>query len=48
MDEVELPLVSPIGPSERPAFELDRGMRIVEWALVALCLLAVMLLRLVA
>ncbi len=48
MDEVELPLVSPSGPAERPALELDRGMRIVEWGLVAVCLLAVILLRLVA
>ena len=46
MDEVELSLVSSSEPGDRPTLELDRGMRIVEWALVALCSIAVVLLRL--
>ena len=46
VDEVELSLVSSSEPGDRPTLELDRGMRIVEWALVALCSIAVVLLRL--
>ena len=46
MNEVELPMVSSIDSGDRPTLELDRGMRIVEWALVALCSIAVVLLRL--